>query len=93
MGGRYPGRLPANLRIAAVVQAALLAILAAGVLSRAGVAFPGLSAWAGWLAWIAVGFSLLALMLNLITPSKWERRVWAPVALLMFASSLLVGLN
>ena len=93
MGGRFPGKFPPALRIGAVVQAALLAFLACVVLARAGVAFPDLSNLANVLIWIAVGISGLSLIMNLITPSKWERRLWAPVALLMTLSSLIVALS
>jgi len=37
MGGRFPGRLPAAMRLGAVLQAALLLALAAVVLVRGGV--------------------------------------------------------
>lgn len=92
MGGRFPGRLPAPMRVAAVVQAVVLGLLAAVVLARAGLA---LEAWAGaaaWLVWVVVAFSALSLLLNSLTPSAAERRLWVPVALLMLASSLLLAL-
>jgi hypothetical protein len=92
MGGRYPGQFPAQMRVGAVIQAGLLAALALIVLARAGLVLPEWSG-AGALVWIAVGLSVISLVLNLITPSKWERRLWAPVALLMLISSLLVALN
>ncbi len=93
MGGRYPGRFPTQLRIGALVQAALLSFLALIVLSRAGVGFPVLDPVSGWMVWIAVAISLLSLILNLITRSKWERRLWAPVALVLVVCSLLVALS
>ena len=93
MGGRFPGKFPPNLRIGAVVQAVLLAFLACIVLAKAGAAFLGLSNLANSLVWVAVGISGLSLVLNLITPSKWERRLWAPVALVMTIASLLVALS
>ena len=92
MGGRYPGKFPPNMRIGAVIQAALLAFLAIIVLSHAGVAFPNLSDFSQTLIWVAVGISGISLVMNLITPSKWERIIWAPIALLMTASSLIVAL-
>ena len=93
MGGRYPGKFPPNMRVGAVIQAALLAFLAMIVLSRAGVAFPGLSNLSNILIWVAVAISGISLILNLITQSKWERRLWAPVAVLMTVSSLIVALS
>ena len=92
MGGRYPGKFPPNMRIGAVIQGMLLAFLGMIVLSHAGVAFPGLSNLSNILVWVAVAISGISLVLNLITRSKWERILWAPVALLMTVSSLVVAL-
>ena len=63
------------------------------VLSRAGIAFPGLSNLSNYLIWVAVAISGISLVMNLITQSKWERILWAPVALLMTVSSLVVAIN
>ena len=93
MGGRYPGKFPINLRVGAVIQGALLAFLAMIVLSHAGIAFPGLSNLSIGLIWVAVAVSGLSLITNLITPSKWERILWAPVALIMTISSLITALS
>ena len=91
MAGRYPGAFPPRLRVAAAVQAALLAFLAIVVLSDAGVALPGIAQAAPWLIWAPVAFSAVSLVLNVITPSAGERRIWVPVALVMLASSLVVA--
>jgi hypothetical protein len=93
MGGRYPGKFPPNMRVGAVIQGALMAFLGVIVLSRAGVAFPGLSNLSNILIWIAVAISGVSLVLNLMTQSKWERILWAPVGLLMTVSSLVVALS
>jgi lipoprotein signal peptidase len=93
MGGRYPGKFPPNMRIGAVVQGVLIAFLGMVVLSRAGVAFPGLSNLSNILIWVAVAISGVSLVLNLLTQSKWERVLWAPVGLLMTVSSLVVALT
>ena len=37
MGGRFPGKFPRNMRVATVIQAALLTFLAVVVLSRAAI--------------------------------------------------------
>ena len=93
MGGAFPGRFPPAMRVAAVVQAFLLALLAGVVLARAGLALPGWASVATWLIWFVVAFAVVATILNLITPSAGERRLWAPVALVMLASSLTVALT
>lgn len=91
MGGAFPGALPTSLRIAALVQAVLIALTAAVVLARAGIVLPGWSRASRWLAWAVVGIMAVSLVLNLITPSAGERAIWAPVAALLLASSAAVA--
>jgi len=91
MGGAFPGQFPPALRIAALIQAALLLAMAAVVLARAGVILPGWSRVSRWLIWFVVAFAALSLVLNLITPSTGERAIWAPVAFLLLISSSLVA--
>ena len=93
MGGAYPGQFPPELRVAAVVQAGILAGLALVVLARAGIALPTWSRASRWLIWLVVAFSALSLVLNLITPSAGERLIWAPVALIMLVSSITVAVS
>ena len=93
MGGAFPGRFPPRLRVAAVVQGALLAGTIAVVLARAGIALPELSDATNWLTWAVVAIAFVALILNAISPSAGERRIWVPVTLGMLASSLVVALT
>jgi hypothetical protein len=93
MGGMFPGQFPTALRIAALGQAALIAVMAAVVMSRAGLALAGWSRASRWLVWIVVAFSTVSLVLNLLTPSAGERAIWAPVALLLLASSAVVAIE
>ena len=58
------------MRVAAVVQAVVLAALAVVVLSAAGLVDPGLADGAPWLIWIAVAVSAVSLVLNAITPQR-----------------------
>jgi hypothetical protein len=93
MGGKYPGRFPPALRVAAVVQLALLAALACIVLVRAGVILPAWHEHSTRLVWIAVAVSALSTLANLATPSRWERILWAPVAGAMLVTSVWVALS
>jgi len=93
LGGKFPGRFPTPMRLAAVAQALILLFLGGVVLARGGLAFDALASAASWLIWVAVAFSGVSLVLNSITPSKRERRVWVPVALAMLSSSLVVALG
>ena len=93
MGGAFPGQFPPALRIAALVQAALLVGMAAVVLARAELI---LNAWARvsrWLVWFVVAFAAVSFILNVNTPSASERAIWAPVALLLLMSSAVVAIK
>jgi cell division protein FtsW (lipid II flippase) len=63
------------------------------VFVRAGMLLPDLLEVSRIAVWAVVGLSAVAVVLNLITPSKWERRLWAPVALMLLATSLVVALG
>jgi len=91
MGGAIKGQFPPELRVAALIQAALLAGFALVILARAGVISPRWSRISRWLAWVVVAFSAVSLILNLITPSASERALWAPVTLIMLISSGVVA--
>ena len=93
MGGVFPGRYPPPMRVAAVVQAVLIGLLAVAVLSAAGLVLPDLFAAIPWLAWVAVAVSVLAAVLNALSRSAGERRIWVPVTVVMLISSLLVALS
>ena len=91
MGGAFPGRFPAPMRVAALVQAVLIGLLSLAVLSAAGLVVPQLADAYPWVVWIAVVVSALALVLNSISRSAGERRIWVPVAIVMLACSLVVA--
>jgi hypothetical protein len=93
MGGRIAGRLPPAMRVAALVQAVVLGVLALVVLSFAGLAVPSLARDFPMLAWLAVAVSAASVVMNAISRSPGERRTWVPVGLLMLASSLTVALT
>lgn len=87
VGGRFSGRLPPPWRALALVQAALLALMAGAVLARAGIAAAQLAP----LFWPAAALTLLSLAANAASPSRPERLLWTPVLALMAAAALAVG--
>ena len=91
MGGRFPGKFPTEMRIAAVVQAILLSLLAGIVLVRSQILLPTFYEHSLYGIWVVVGISALSLVMNLITPSKLERVIWAPIGAILLACSLLVA--
>ena len=93
MGGASPGRFPPAMRVAALIQAAVLGALAVAVLSQVGLALPSLAEAYPWLIWVAVAVSALSVLLNAITRSAGERRIWLPVALVLLVCSVTVALT
>ena len=91
MGGAFPGQFPPALRVAAIVQMVLVGLMVGVVLSRAGMALPRWSRASKRLVWVVVAYSIVGLVLNLITPSAQERMIWAPVTLFLLVFSAVVA--
>ena len=87
-GGGIAGPLPTPRRAAAGLSGVLNMAMAAGILSAAGLA-PG---WPAWTGWAALAVTLLSCVLNGITRSRPERRLWFPVTGAMLALALIVML-
>ena len=93
MGGAFPGRYPPRLRVAAVIQAIVLVVVAVVVLSAAGLVLPELADGFPWLIWVVMGLTALGVVLNAISRSAGERRIWVPVTLVLLLSSLTMALT
>lgn len=93
MGGAFPGRYPAPMRVVALVQAIILGALAVAVLSFAGIVGPAIAEAVPWLIWVIVVAMALGVAMNAISRSAGERRIWVPVTLALVACSLLVALG
>ncbi|KKO51724.1 hypothetical protein [Paenibacillus sp. DMB20] len=93
MGGKFPGKYPPSMRLASVIQAIILIFIASIVLSKSGLILPGWYSFTKTAIWFVVGFSVVATILNLITRSVWERRIWAPVSLLLLITSINVAIG
>lgn len=78
-GGQNAGALPVAGRIAAALSILVLAGMAMAILSAAGF-WPG---WPGWSAWVVLGLQSVVVVLNWITPSKAERKLWGPITTIM----------
>lgn len=90
-GGRYPGVLPAPMRVASVGSALVLALLIRVVRRRAGLGRAPHGAGSRRPGWFVVGFCALSVVANAATPSAGERLVWLPVTLALLATSLVVA--
>lgn len=93
MGGAFPGQFPPAMRMAAVVQAVVLALIAGVVLARAGVVLPSWGRVARWLIWVIVALLGVSLLLNSISPSGGERMIWTPMVAILLVCSLVVALG
>ena len=88
-GGSRERALPVSGRAVAAVSILVLLFMAAGILSA--VELP--PNWAGWTGYTALAIQGLSALLNWITPSESERRLWGPIATLMLALAVGVVLS
>jgi hypothetical protein len=92
LGGRYPGKLPTNIRIAAVVQIFILVFFAVIVMARSGLAFSGIDNLGRIGIWFVVAFFVLGTVMNLSSPSKKEKMVMGPLNVTALASTTIIAL-
>jgi len=85
-GGNHPDVLPGSGRVIAAISAFLLILMAGSFLSVAGMWL----IWPRWMGWGALGIQMVSMLLNWITPSRAERRLWGPVTTVMFTMALIV---
>ena len=87
-GGQIDGPLPRSGRLVAAASIAILAGMALAILSSDG-RWPN---WPYWTGWVAVAVNALSMVLNWITPSPEERRLWGPIMTIMLILALAVHL-
>lgn len=90
MAGKFPGVLPPQMRFAAIVQALLLLLFAGSVLAYTGITFSHYRELSGKLIWPIFAFSIIACVLNTITPSRKERLLWAPVTYVLLVCLIVI---
>ena len=93
MGGKFPRRYPPVMRFVCLVLIFIFTILGAIVFTRAGIIFPEWLSASKKIIWGVVAFNVLGVLMNLATPSKWERILWAPVAIVLMVCSILVAVG
>jgi len=91
MGGKYPGRYPQKMRVVAFALAILWIFIALVVLTRAGMTFENLFETSKIVIWFVFALLFVGVILNLITPSKKERILWAPIGIVMLICVLVVA--
>jgi cytochrome bd-type quinol oxidase subunit 2 len=93
MGGKFPGKFPPQMRIAALIQIVILVLIALVVLSASGLALNQFYNFSRTAIWFVVAFFVLGSLMNLATKSVKERRIWAPVNVVLLLLSIFVALN
>jgi len=85
-GGTHPTTLPTSRRAIAAISVLILALMAGSLLSVAGISLT----WPRWMGWATLGIQSASTLLNWITPSTAERRLWGPVTTVMLILALFV---
>jgi hypothetical protein len=81
-GGAHDGQLPTSLRVASAVAVGVWVLAALIVLGRAGFEAKPLPPTVLRLGpWILVCVCLIGALMNFLSPSAWERFLWAPFTL------------
>jgi hypothetical protein len=93
LGGKYPGKLPLKIRLAALFQILIMALFVGIVLTRSGFIFENLYNASRIAIWFVVGFFVLGTIANLSSPSIKEKRLWGPVNIMMLILSIVIGLS
>jgi hypothetical protein len=83
MGGHFPGKFPFKMRIAAIIQIFILSFLALIILIKGHILLPNLYPASNSLIWLVFSISIVSCILNFITKSKKEKRIWFPLSILL----------
>jgi len=92
-GGQAAGKLSLRLRATSIFSVIVMLGLAGHCLAQGGVFQPLFDGQFNQIGnWVMVAFCALAAIMNNITKSMKERRLWGPVTLAMLAASLVVAI-
>lgn len=93
MGGKFPGKLPIKMRIAALVQIVILMFFATMVISKAGIAFESFFRVAKIGIWFVLAFFIFGSIVNLSSPSKKEKLVMGPLNIIALICIFMVAIS
>ncbi|BDP99996.1 hypothetical protein [Aquiluna sp. KACHI24] len=92
-GGQREGKLPTPYRVASGISFLVMIAISGHYLAQTGILTPLLSAQQNAIVnWVLVGFASLAALMNNITKSQKEKRLWGSTTLAMLLSAVLVAL-
>jgi hypothetical protein len=92
-GGAHKGTLPPNLRVSSGFSAAIALALAGHFLAELGIFQSVLNNQVTGIAnWVLFGLLVVGAVLNNISRSAPERKLWGPITIVMATSALIVAL-
>jgi len=91
MGGKFPGKYPHRMRVVSLINIFIISFIAAIVLIKSEIIWLQFKSFANVAIDFVVVFSVVATILNTITQSKIERKIWLPVALVLLVTSIIVA--
>ncbi len=93
MGGKFPGKLPGKMRVAALIQIIILMLFAALVISKAGIALESFLGIAKIGIWFVSVFFVLGSVANLSSTSKKERFIMGPLNIIALICTFMVAIS
>jgi len=91
-GGQMPGKLPIPYRVASAVSFLLLLAIAGRYLAQLGLVPKLLSDDLNqWVNWGLIGFAAAAAVMNNITRSVKEKRLWGSTTIAMLIAAIVVA--
>jgi hypothetical protein len=92
-GGQMTGKLPIQYRVSSAVSFVLLLAIAGHYLAQLGVVPKLLSPELNqWVNWGLIGFAAAAAVMNNITKSAKEKRLWGSTTIAMLIAAIVVAL-
>ena len=92
-GGQMPGKLPVQYRVSSAISFLLMLAIAGHYLAQLGLVPKLLSPELNqWVNWGLIGFAALAAVMNNITRSVKERRLWGSTTIAMLIAAIVVGI-
>jgi len=93
MGGKFLGKLPIRMRIAALFQIFILLLFVSVVIAKAGVALEQYHSVGKIGIWFVVAFFVLGSIVNLSSPSRKEQLVMGPANIIALIITLIIAIS
>lgn len=93
MGGKFPGKLPMKMRIAALAQIIILLFFVFIVMTKAGMAFEQYYSIGRIGIWFIVLFFVFGSIMNISSSSKKEKLVMGPANIIALICTLIIAIG